>query len=1118
MIPSTNHWLKELGLSEYADAFAENAVDFALLRHLTNEDLKDLGIAKLGDRKKLLLAIEQLNSAPDTQPDGPGAAAGDVPTNATSRPVSSDAERRQLTIMFCDMVGSTALSQQLDPERLRDVVRFYQDAVSGAVTRYGGHIAKYLGDGVLAYFGWPQAYEDQAERAVRSGLETVAAVATIVADDERTLAARVGIETGEVVVGDLIGDESRDDKAVSGETPNLAARLQEIGEPGQVIIGATTGRLVGNIFDIETLGPTPLKGFADPVPVFRVTGERPAESRFETMRGGALVPLVGREHELALIVERWAMAKKQEGQIVELSGAAGIGKSRIVRSLLDHIAEEPHFRQLYQCSPYHTNSAYFPIVRRLERAAGFTSSDTPDGKLEKLEKLLAISGQDVTDIAPWFADLLSLPIEERYGNFDLTPQQRRERIAGTLIDQALALSKIRPVLLVFEDTHWIDPTTREFLDLISAAISDQAIMMIMTHRPDESPAAVSLPHLSTIALNRLSREEGRQIIRAAGGDEFSNDVIDQIAARGDGIPLYVEELTRSVAEAGGKSGVADIPDSLQASLVARLDRLGDAKEIVQIGSVIGREFSQNLLSALNLRSEIETSEALEKIVKSELIYRRGMPPDTTFVFKHALVHDAAYNSLLKRRRQEFHLQVAEELEAKYPDIVQTQPELLAHHFAEAKQEDRSVQYWFRAGQQAIERSANPEAIAHLTKGKASLLKRSASLERDEEELDFCLALGPPIMSMKGFACSEAREVYHRATELCCLFDDLSKSYSATWGLWIVNQQGGHIDNARALIDEIFELAGRRGVSSDYMLQAHHAAWTTELFVGKITESQQHTVDGLSIYDFDQHRAHAFVYGGHDPGVCAHTTASESLCLMGYVDQAVDRAHAAIELAEKLNHPYTLAMARYFLAQVHQHRRESPLVATYAQEAMAVCEEHGFESFRAQSSMLLGWAIAVNGDTEAGTERLLTALADWQATGTGMRLSFYYSLLAESLYRANKPREGLGYISKAESVIEGSGERRWEAETRRLKADLLNQANGNPEDIETAYLEAYEIAKSQQAKLLELRAVTSIGGWYIGKNRSEEVKGVISPVVNWFTEGYDTPDMADARGRLLDMEK
>lgn len=669
-------WLDTLGLGQYKAAFAQNDIDIAILPHLTADDLTDIGVSSVGHRRKLMEAITEMSGEADRHSGTPAPVA---PTSPKS--IIEAEQRRQLAIMFCDLVGSTALSQSLDPEDLRDIMRAYQDAVVGAVSRFDGHIAKYLGDGILAYFGWPQAYEDQADRAVRAGLDAIAAVAKLSLNNSQKLAARVGIATGQVVVGDLVGESGHDAEAVIGETPNLAARLQGLAEEDQVVMDTNTRRLIGMAFKLEDLGKCDLKGFSAPVEAWRVAGEDVVESRFDVLRGvgTVLAPLIGREHEMGLLLERWELVKEGEGQVVELSGEAGIGKSRIVQALLETVSNDAHFRLRYQCTPHHVNSAYYPITHRLERAAGFIGGDDMDARLDKLEKLLHLSEKDLDKTAPLFAALLSLSGEKRYGKLELKPQQLRERTSKALMDQLFGLERQRPVLFILEDTHWIDPTTREFIEQLATAILDTSVLILITHRQEQERPFTALSHLTSITLNRLSRAQGRKIIKAVGGAAFPDEVVDQIVARGDGVPLYVEELTRSIAEAGGKVSTANIPESLQDSLMERLDRLGEAKELLQIGSVIGRDFSQDLLLAAMDSSEKELTGALDQIVHSELVVRHGLSPDVVYTFRHALVQDVAYQSLLKRTRQELHRNVAKLLKSRFTETVQTQPELLAHH-------------------------------------------------------------------------------------------------------------------------------------------------------------------------------------------------------------------------------------------------------------------------------------------------------------------------------------------------------------------------------------------------------------------------------------------------------
>ena len=662
MAGDIREWLEGLGLGKYAEAFAENDVEFEVLSELNDDDLSQLGLS-LGHRRKFLKAVAELTAG--AQHEAPTDIADAFPASAKH----TEAERRQLTVMFCDMVGSTELSRHLDPEDLREIMRRYQDAVAGVVTRYGGHVAKYLGDGVLVYFGWPQAHEDQAERAVRAGLDAVEAVSDVQVADRRALEARIGIATGQVVVGDLVGEIGRDTEAVSGETPNLAARLQGVAEPGQVVIGEATHRLVAQTFELDNLGTFELKGFDAAVKAWRIVREVVAESRFEAAHGTALTRFVGRETELQLLLDRWQLAEGDEGQVVLISGEAGIGKSRLMQGLRDQVAERDHIRIRYQCSPYHTNSVLYPTIQQLQRSAGFAPDDNDEDKLDKLEALLHQAGDDRQADAPHFANLLSLPYEARYGTLTQPPQQIKQRLLEALVAHLLALAERHPVLFLFEDTHWIDPTSQELLERVIGRLQQARVLLVITHRPEWRPPQGGHNHVTSLQLNRLGKAYGAGIVRAIAGDQISDDVVTRIVERTDGVPLFIEELTKSLVEGGLDIEDADIPATLQASLTERLDRQGEAKEIAQIGAVIGREVPHALLATVAEKSPAKLSAALDRLVRSELMFRRGEPPDAVYSFKHALVRDTAYDSLLFASRRKWHHRVGEALEQSFPHVL-----------------------------------------------------------------------------------------------------------------------------------------------------------------------------------------------------------------------------------------------------------------------------------------------------------------------------------------------------------------------------------------------------------------------------------------------------------------
>ena len=656
-------WLKKLGMSEYAERFAESDIDIDVLSELTDHDFDRLGVS-LGHRRKMLRAIRELSASPIAASTERQASAPTVPEPAPK----DTAERRQVTVMFSDLVGSTALSARLDPEDLREVISAYQKCVAETVGRFGGFVAKYMGDGVLVYFGYPQAHEDDAERAVRAGLELVAAVGDL--KTHAPLQTRIGIATGLVVVGDLIGSGASQEQAIVGETPNLAARLQGVAEPNSVVIAESTRKLVGNLFELETLETKELKGIAGPVPAWTALRESSAEGRFEAFHASGLTELVGREEELDLLLRRWSKTKAGEGQAVLLSGEAGIGKSRLTAALLERLAAEPHTRLRYFCSPQRTDSALYPIISQMERAAGFTHEDTAQAKLDKIDAVLAPAGTSKQDAA-LFAEMLSLPNDGRYPTLDLTSEQRRQRTLEALGSQMEAPSRSNAVLMIFEDAHWTDPTSLEAFGRAVDRLRTIRVLLIVTFRPEFEPPWIGRPHVTAMTINRLAqREIDTMIDRIVGNKSLAASVRRDIVERTDGIPLFVEEMTKAVLEAEGDGTIERtvaaipspsnvVPASLHASLMSRLDRLGPAKEMAQIGAAIGREFSHSLLAAVVCRPEAELVSTLDRLIAAGLLFRQGVRPHASYLFKHALVQDAAYGTLLREPRRALHARIAE---------------------------------------------------------------------------------------------------------------------------------------------------------------------------------------------------------------------------------------------------------------------------------------------------------------------------------------------------------------------------------------------------------------------------------------------------------------------------
>ena len=785
-------WLRSLGLEQYEAAFRENAIDGAVLPDLTEDHLREMAIP-LGARIKLLKAIAALNKRAETIP----------PTSiGSAAPPVEGAERRQLTVMFCDLVGSTALAASMDPEDLREVISAYQKCAAETVRRFDGFVAKYMGDGVLVYFGYPQAHEDDAERAVRAGLDLISGLAGL--KTRASLQTRIGIATGLVVVGDLIGSGEAQERGIVGETPNLAARLQGIAEPNSVVIAEDTRRLLGSLFELQNVGPKELKGIAGSVRAWSVLRPSSVESRFEALHAGQLTDLVGRDEECELLLRRWSKAKTGEGHVVLLSGEAGIGKSRLTAALLEHLVAEAHTRLRYFCSPQHTDSAFHPIINQMGRAAGLEHDDTPQAKLDKLDALLAQTSTSKQDIA-LLAQLPSLPNDGRYPPLDLTPQQRRQKTIDALISQIEMLTRSSPVLMIFEDAHWSDPSSLELLGRTLDRIATLPVLLIVTFRPEFEPPWIGRPYVTTLTINRLgNREVSAMIDRMIGNNPLLASIRQDIVARTDGIPLFVEEMTKAVVEAGNEgearqtaaaipSTILAVPATLHASLMARLDRLGGAKEVAQVGAAIGREFSHALLASVMRHPEAKLGSALDRLISAGLLFRQGVPPHSTYLFKHALVQDAAYGTLLRESRRALHARIADALESQFPEIAETQPELLARHCTEAGMSEKAAGLWGKAGKQSLERSALVEAAQQLARALDLIAALPATPALRREQIKFQVALIAPLMYVKGYAAPETKSAVERAQLLIEQAEALGESPEDSlllllvlYGFWVAN--------------------------------------------------------------------------------------------------------------------------------------------------------------------------------------------------------------------------------------------------------------------------------------------------------------------------------------------
>jgi class 3 adenylate cyclase/tetratricopeptide (TPR) repeat protein len=1107
-------WLASLGLSEYAQRFAENHVDASVLPDLTDQDLADLGVP-LGHRRKMLRAIAELDGA--------------APAEAAAEPAPRDeAERRHLTVMFCELAGSAALSARLDPEEMWRVIGSYHACIGEVVDRHHGMIARYMDDGVLAYFGYPRAQEDDAEQAVRAALVLVDAVANLQTNVDAALQVRIGIATGTVVVSELLIDETPAEQAVVGETPNLAARLQTVAEPGTVLICPQTHRLTGGHFDYRDLGALALKGWAEPVQVWQVLGPSGVESRFEAMHKTKLQPLFGREEEIELLLRRWRHATQGEGRVVLLTGEPGIGKSHIALALGERLQGEPHIALRYFCSAHHTNSALFPFIGQIERAGGFERSDSVTEKLSKLGALVAQSTIDPERVAV-LANLLALPASDHFRLQELSPQKRKEKTFAALLAQLDGLAARRPVFMIFEDIHWIDPTSLELLAATVEHVPQLRVLLLITTRSEFTPPWPSYPHTTTIPLTRLDRRAGAALVeRVTSGKKLPKEVTDEILARTDGVPLFIEELTKTVLESGllqERDGQyvlerplppLAIPTTLHASLMARLDRLAPVREVAQIGAVAGREFHYELLHAVARMPREKLEEALGQLVRSELIFRRGESPHAVYTFKHTLVRDAAYASLLKSRRAHLHAAIANALEQQFPDIAQTQPETLAHHLTEAGLIEKAIGYWLPAGKNAAQRSANLEAIAHLQRGIELTGRLPLDPGRDRSELDFQLVLGPCLIATHGPAASTAVATFTRARELCERLGEPPEYLQVMFWLATVNVVRGELPQALEAVDGMPSAAETRG-NRGALLNVIRGRAMILMFMGRIVEAREQLERAVEMFgtseEADRLAARA---AGQDAGVAMLVLKAWVFWLLGQVDEAVACMAAALERADAVQHAHTYAYAWYYASVLHALRGEPAIAQGYAERCLAISEQHGFRQWLGLAHAIRGICAAVLNASAGRLDEVATALDQYQRAGYQLGVTAQFVLLCPALLLRNEPEAALELIDHGLSIVSRNSERFFEAELYRLKARALLMRSAPNAEVESLLDQALRTARSQQARSLELRAAIDLARLWMQQGKRAQARDVLSSIYGRFTEGFDTQELKNAHTLLAEL--
>jgi len=1096
-------WLEANGFARFIDLFEDNEIDEDVLAELDDNDLAGLGIS-LGARKKLLKAIRASASLAVKQPvsshDQPGTA---------KHSLQNSAERRQLTIMFVDLVGSTALSGRLDPEDMREVITGFQNLVAGIVTRFEGQVAKYMGDGVLCYFGWPKAHEDDAERSVRAGLSIVNGLKKLKTPDGQPLAVRIGVATGLVVVGDLIGEGASQEEAVVGDTPNLAARMQTLAGSGQVVVAEGTRNLLASLFHLEDLGTHELKGVDGLTPAFAVAGERDSESRFEAHASGALSNMIGREHELALMGERWKQTMASEGQLVMLVGEAGIGKSRLTRAMIDLVAATEHVRINFQCSPYHMDSSLYPAIKQLLSAAGIKETDSNDEKLDKLEATLV--GENVQLLAA----MLGLEAEKRYGQLSMSPPQQRARTFQALADEIILRSRDGPVLLVLEDVHWIDASTLEFLELCLDQIANEKVLILVTARPTFEHSFGGHYIVTKLALNRLSRDHVASIIdKIAGGRKLPDDLLDEIAAKTDGVPLFIEELTKTVLESGaltktettyelkGPLDKLTIPTTLHDSLMARLDRLQPVKEVAQMAACIGREFSYSLLQSISPLTADALQQALDQLISAELIFRRGVVPAATYTFKHALVRDAAYESLLKSRRQAIHGSLVEALE----NTGTAAPELVAHHATRAKLNETAIEYWAKAGTAATELPAYDEAISHFNHAIDLIQAMAEPHDWGERELELLVQVALAFLAGHGYSSQLATETFEQAASKIAATENAELRMAIYYGMWIGPYIRANLGICLKLGKQFADEVDLQPVAIPRII-AHRMYAASLIAVGRSVEAERELEISYRLYESNRSPDFSQKFA-QEPGVQIKCYQMLSRWMSGYVDQATTTAAEAMTTARGLSHANTMCYAGLHQSVLAIWCRDNELLKQINDEIGEIAEEHGMLLWIIFGKILASVQRLRAGEGDA-FEELRDAIAEYEATDGYLWVPFFRVAEIERLLALGRTDEARDVLNNALRRMEDTQEFWVQSELQRLQGEI-DQADGDNVNARICFERAIETAREQKARVLELRASIRLGSLLVDNGRNDEARDVVEPIYNWFREGHGTADMNDAR--------
>jgi class 3 adenylate cyclase/predicted ATPase len=1039
-------------------------------------------------------------------------------------PAHARAERRHLTVMFCDLVGSAQLAETLDPEDLKDVIHEYREVCNKVIERYGGLVAQYLGDGILVYFGFPRAHEDDAARATHAGLEILAELrSTATCGAGRSvpgLRARISIHSGPVVVLPP-AVEGREPQAI-GHTMNVASRLQAITEPNSLVVSADTLRLIQGRFDTREVGAQNLKGLANAVVAHEVLRPTGVESRLELASARGLSPFVGRELEVEALLARWEQAKRGAGQVILLRGEPGIGKSRLVQVVRRRLSTEPHTWLEGRCSAYHEHSAFFPVVGVLESALGFEIGDPVEVKLEKLDR--ALEGLDLSSPEPQslLADLLFLsPGGVSGASLAVSAEVRRRRTLEVLQHGLLTIATRQPVVLVIEDLHWADPSTLGLLTALIDKLPNAAALVVLTFRPEFVPPWAERPHVTQIPLSALEQPQVEALVTAIAGDRvLSKDVVERVAERTDGVPLFAEELTQAVLEASSlrerqdekdptRATPSDIPSTLRESLMARLDRLGSAREVAQLAAVLGRDFSREVLEAVSSLDHETLAHALEQIEATELLYHRGASPRVTYVFKHALIRDAAYESLMKSTRKKMHSAIADTLEARFPDVAQTNPELLAHHFEQAHRIVEAIRYLNQAADHALARCAYEEAD-HLVKRALHLVD---TLDRGNEsktlELDLLTTLGTIQFSTRGYGAAEVERTFSRAQRLCEELGDQTP-FRVLIGVWNVRLARGDREATGALIPRFRQFVER---SSDPVskLVGHAVLGIWTFYRGEFETAHAHMAEAIRLYPHPDARRWARE-SRWEGALYAFAYDMSSLWILGYAEQARRVRDELLAQAEKAGDPYSRAIAMSYSVSLAHDEGDVDLAERTAETLALLAREQQMPVFLAAASCGRGWALLERGELAQGTAQIQLGLNLYRMAGVIVAYTFYLTYLADAQLRNGNVEAGLAAVDEGLLQCDTGLARFHESQLRRLKGELLLR-RGDRDEAEPLLREALEIAQRQGARSLELSAAMSLARFLSNEGRKEAATALLAERYGWFTEGLDTGHLLAARALL-----